>query len=105
MSWLGFAAPRQKPRRRAEELRTRVAIVQRAAGKLGRLEPPEGSDRALRDFIAAVDERAAAEDLRVASLPSDIEGAKGATFRWRQAARLALRQARRLGLGICGCPP
>ena len=83
-----------------------MAIVRDALRKLGRLDPPAGRDNDLRGFVAAVEaELAAAEELRVASLSSDIESAQGATYRGRQAERQALSRARRLGLAECGRPP
>ena len=82
-----------------------VAIVRRALRELGRLDPPDALAPSLHGLIAAVDdELTAAEELRVASLSSDVESVQGAMFRRGKAARRALRQARRLGLAVCGRP-
>ena len=82
-----------------------VAIVRRALRELERLDPPDALAPSLHGLIAAVDdELTAAEELRVASLSSDVESVQGGMFRLRKAARRALRQAHRLGLAACGRP-
>jgi hypothetical protein len=84
----------------------RAALIRAEIQSLSRLDPPGELDASLRGLVAAIrDELAAAEDLRVASLTSDIESAEGAVYRGMKAAQRASAFARRLGLRVCARPP
>jgi hypothetical protein len=97
-----LSAPRS-PAEQAAAYDRLLRVERLEVASLRALAPPRGHEADAAALVRALATVAdAADRLRVASLSGDSEGAQGALFLGRRAAREAAAHARALGLRVCG---